>query len=78
MKMWFGGVVRTLKDPIGGGAVNDHLLQHGLCMRPCHGVRSYGEAAHDWPWTAIMDGPAGSKSVIRHLPHAFLLVHGIK
>ncbi|MBI1658443.1 MAG: hypothetical protein IS632_06685 [Thaumarchaeota archaeon] len=35
---------------------------------------SYGEAAHDCPWTAIDDGPAGSGNVIRRLPRAFLPV----
>ena len=36
--------------------------------------RGYGEAAHDWPWTAIRDGLAGSKNVFQRLLRALLMV----
>ena len=50
--------------PVGGAAVHDHLLQHGLCPRPPTGTgtpAAVGGAAHYCPRTAINDGSGGQQ-----------------
>ena len=80
MKARFGGyrACPQGEGPAGGAAIDDRLLQHGLCLRPRHGGGNHPRLPRRLRTTArgppSRTAPAGNKSVIRRLPRAFLPV----